>query len=181
MKGKIDSVESQICKGGTVIISEKYFFEIAVYKSKEDVYNSEMERERQEYLSKLMASRDEAPDSYAFAEKWFDEKNWYPWRYNQIIGWLRLYILGTQVRAEYFFIDAKRITRRIKDKKFLWCGKAFELNFDLPNSSSTIYSGICKALKGLSKKHPFKKGYIDLEAFYQIGPFVNWRTLIGLD
>lgn len=164
-----------------MIIQEKYFFEIAVYKSKKDVYNSEMERERQEYLSKLMASRDEAPDSYAFAEKWFDEKNWCPWRYNQIIGWLRLYILRAQVRAEYFFIDAKRITRRMKHKRFLWCGTAFELHIDASSSSPTIYADVCKALERLREKHPFKKGHIDLEAFYQLGPFVSWRELVGFD
>lgn len=137
-----------------------------------------MKQEKQRYLSKCQISRKESPETYKVAEQYFDRNYWAPWYYNQTIGWLQLYIIGTSIRCEYFFIDAKRITRRIKQKRFLWHGKAFELTPSPSDSSETIYKSICDAIKGLNSR-PFKGRYIDLEKFNNIGPFVNWRVLLG--
>lgn len=66
-------------------------------------------------------------------------------------------------------------------KKFQHFGKAFELSF-FPgqDSSAEIYSQVCRALENLGKEKPFKGRYLDLEALHNIGPFINWRSLIGL-
>ncbi len=104
------------------------------------------------------------------------------WRYTQAIGWIRLYVLGQQIRGEIWAVDAKRIDREMNKKKFQHLGKAFELSF-FPgeDSPAEIYSQVCHALERATKEKPFKGRYIDLEAFQNIGPFINWRGLVGLE
>ncbi|MBM3134699.1 MAG: hypothetical protein FJZ89_05300 [Chloroflexi bacterium] len=103
------------------------------------------------------------------------------WRYTQVIGWIRLYVLGNQIRGDTWFVDAKRIDREMNRKRFRHCEKAFELSFFPEDSSLDIYSQVCDALEKLTKEKPFKARYLDLEAFHNAGPFVNWRGLLGLE
>ena len=36
------------------------------------------------------------------------------WEYNEIIGYIRLYFFGTQVRGEYWGVNSKRVVRTRK-------------------------------------------------------------------
>jgi len=74
---------------------------------------------KQSFLDELPFSKEEGPDTYRLAEKSFD-RDWSPWYFNQAIGWLRLYVSGKSIKAEYYFIDAKRITKFVKNKRFLY-------------------------------------------------------------
>jgi hypothetical protein len=166
-------------------MSEKYFFEIAVYSCKENSFYNEFEKRKQKYFDWLYessggVSREQAPHSYGHAEERFFQK-YGCWHYNQAVGWIRLYVLGTQIRGEYYFVEAKRIRLLMKEKKFVWRGKAFELHFFPEDSSEKIHAEILVELELLHNERPFKGRYIDLEAFHEIASFINWRQLIGFD
>jgi hypothetical protein len=164
-------------------MNERHFFEIAVYSREEDSFYAEFSKIKQKYLDGLYirsggVSREQAPDTYAWAEERLF-KEYGCWRYNQAIGWIRLYVLGTQIRGAYYFVDAKQIRLLMKNKKFVWYGKAFELHFYPKDSSAKIYNEVRAELEALHNERPFKGRHIDLEAFYGAGEFINWRKLLG--
>jgi hypothetical protein len=159
------------------------FFEIPVYRCSLNVYLTELKKNRQNYLQYINTisgvPREEAPESYATAEYWFEQKHVTPWHYNQALGWLRLDKDHSSIKAEYYFVSANKVSKRLKHKRFFWEGKAFELHPVPRDSSSTIFESVLNAIKDLQKEQRFKNRYIDLEAFRNLGPFVNWRALLG--
>ena len=165
------------------IPNERYFFEIPVYICEEDAYCREREKAKQKFLENLYVkcngiSREQAPDIYPNAEYFFEYDYGGAWRYNQVIGWIRLYVLDWQIRGEIWFVKATRIRRNMRKKRYYWFGKAFELWFYDQDSSAEIYEEIYHTLEQLRDELPFKKRYIDIEASYNIGQHVDWHGLI---
>ncbi len=93
-----------------------YFFDLPVYRIPEDRYY----KERDEYVDRLMtrpttslnpstegrlSQQDEAMRSHLF------DSYGGVWRYIEIIGYVRLHLLGTQIRGEYWRVNKKRIVR----------------------------------------------------------------------
>ncbi len=68
-----------------------------------------------------------------------------PWEFNEIVGFIRLYFCGTQVRGEYFSSEKTR-TRRTRKKVFTFRAYklAAEVNFRPTSSSEEIYQCILK-------------------------------------
>jgi hypothetical protein len=139
-----------------------------------------METERKNSIKNLERSgvtREKAPESYDYAENYFDNHLWYSWSYNDIVGWIRLFICGTQLRGEYWWVSSKRIVPRGK-KEFEYFGKAFESENITSENSNQIFTVLCGELSQLSKERPFKGRYIDMELLLTLGPHINWRSLM---
>jgi len=163
-------------------MSEKYFFDIPIYRCTIERHAQEMENEKQRFLNLGLPYDDDIPESYVSGvEKRFEGSIWYPWRYNEIIGWIRLYAFGFQIGGEYWFIRAKRIRRDLRRKRIYFSGKAFEHSFHPYESAAKIYGEICFELGRLQDERPFQGRYLDLDTFRRIGPFIKWRHLIGFD
>lgn len=143
-------------------------------------HTEELARDKQRYLEPLERTKSVAPESYANAGNWFDRELWYPWRYNDVIGWLRLYRLGSQIRAELWFVNAKRINRGMK-KRFFLLGDAFELWFRPSQSEEDIRAEVLAELKRVAGKRPIKGRYLDLACFLVASPLLRWRALLGFD
>ena len=165
---------------------ERYLFEIGIYSCNPDRFFTERKEHLQKHLEWIThqfggITREQAPETFTSAETYFIKK-YGGWRYTQAIGWIRLFVLGRQIRGEIWVVNAKRIDRKMNKRKFQHYGKAFELSFFPGEDSSTdIYNQVCNALDRITKERPFKGRYIDLEAFHNIGPFINWRGLVGLE
>ena len=99
------------------------------------------------------------------------------WKYNEIIGYISIRADLNQIKAEYWFIDAKVIRRDIRRKVFKHINKAFEVWVRKPDTSNDIYEKVRNYLSDLLGRKPFKGRYIDLEAFNNLGPHVNWKEL----
>ncbi|MEO7215536.1 hypothetical protein [Mucilaginibacter sp.] len=71
-------------------MTEPIFFEIPIYRVPQSKHTQEQEQE------KIKVAKPEnkliAPESFRSAEAYFDREMWYPWRYNEIVGYLDLYI-----------------------------------------------------------------------------------------
>lgn len=160
---------------------DKHLFEIAIYRTSPNNYYSEMDTAKQSYLDKLHISIEKNSETYRVAEQHFDRDIWCPWYFNQAIGWLRLYVFRKSIRAEYYFIDAKSISKSVKYKRFLLQGKAFELNPSNSESSKDIYENIRDNIRNLNSEKPFKGRHIDIEKFENVGPHLNWRTILSFE
>lgn len=156
---------------------ESCFFEIPVYRCNQDTHAKEMKNKEIEYT--IEEYKETAPSSYQNMINYFNDTIWYPWKYNEIIGWIYLYVMGTQLRGEYYFTTAKRIGKGINKKKFKYCGKAFEHSLTCTDSSNEIFKEILTVLEKVNKNEtPFKKRYLDLRTFKTVGEFVDWKNLV---
>ncbi|QWF69667.1 hypothetical protein KEF85_09785 [Methylomonas paludis] len=153
----------------------QYFFDIPVYRLTKEAY----EAQRQAYIEANCKTDNINLKDYHF------NKFGGCWRYNEIIGYIRLHFLGDQIRGEYFRIKAKRITKtRKKTFEFDTWNLAPEIGLtdltpELEVSQLTndqIYS-VVKEYIDECRKELSKHSYIDTEVFDNIGEFIDWVGL----
>jgi hypothetical protein len=122
--------------------------------------------------------RGEARDWEIGAEDRFWTAYGMPWRFNQAVGWLRLYRLGFQLRADLWLLHGKRFLRRKAHKQFRLFDKAFEAWIDANMTEAEILAAITDELTDFQREWRHRKLVLDLEAFHQIAPCVRWRQLM---
>lgn len=162
-------------------MKENWFFEIPIYRYTPEKFSQECEKKMQRHKEWLYETsaipQANAPKVYRLAEERIRAEHGH-WQYNQIVGWLRLLAMRSQLQGEYYFVDAKRITKNVGSKQMVWQGKAFEVHIDPEQSSADIFDELCEALNHLQKEKPFKGHFLNMELFLNIGPYVDWRALI---
>ena len=155
-------------------MTEPIFFEIPIYRCNLTSHSAYMAAEEQKFAP--IENKEQFPGSYAFAYHYFHKEKWYSWRYNEIVGYLNLYIMGSQFRGDMWFIDKQRISKGIIKKRFKLFGKTFEKEIPKQKSSIEIFEFIIETLIHHNKKE-YKKYYFDLKTFKVIGQFVDWVEL----
>ena len=99
---------------------EKYIFDIPVYRLTEDEYYSKLKDYVGDkiYLgwpdSIIQEFYKRNPDNKIHVTDSLTKAYGGPWTYNEIIGFIRLHFLGSQIRGEYYEVDSKRITKTRK-------------------------------------------------------------------
>ena len=102
-----------------------------------------------------------------------------PWRYNQVIGWMRFYILGSQIRGELWLMVGKRFHRK-SHNQIRWIGKVFEIHSFPDESSEQIFERIEQEFEELQNKWRRKGRVMDLECFRTLAPCIDWRKLVDM-
>jgi len=152
------------------VSEKKYYekFEKAITKQTtlnlahfKDLFPLNFQEEHHRYLSKI---RERLSDSFK-------------WRYNEIVGYIGIYVLGNQIRAEYSYTEAKRIV--IKSKKtIIWIGKLFERSIYDKENSEEIFEILKEEIELVKKEKPFKKRFIDTSILYKTGRYINWSQIM---
>ena len=121
---------------------ESPFFDVPVYRIPEKHYYAD----RQNYVERTMFADPTMRDFYQrertiavqFEQHLIDRYGGC-WPFNEIIGYIRLHFLGSQVRGEYFGLQAKRITRtRTKLFEHKTHKLAPEINIEIEATNSDI-------------------------------------------
>ncbi|RBO86200.1 hypothetical protein [Marinomonas aquiplantarum] len=100
------------------------------------------------------------------------------WEFNEIVGFIRLHFLGSQIRGEYFSVKAKRITRtRKKIFEYSTHKLAPELNIGRDASNQEIFKVVSKYVADCYKELP-KGRFIDDGQLKSLGSFLDWRALL---
>lgn len=153
--------------------SEKYYEELKAYKNKHlhDGRNEDDKKLKEQFYEKY-------PEKKANFEEHIFKNFGGQWEYNEIIGYIKLYSVGNQIRGEYFQIDKKRITKTRK-KVFEWkCDKLVpEISFYRSETNEEIFNNICKYLNDCEKE--LNNRYIDLDNFLKIGKYLDWKKLLN--
>ena len=163
-----------------------FFFEIPIYRCDQNQHSKEMENDKEKYIATRFQFAQEIPQNIyegirTNAENEFNINHWYSWRYNEIIGWIRFYANGTRILGELWLVK-KRVSKNLINKRFRYVEMKFiELCLDGNESSINIYEKITNEIIQLSKKRFLRKRYIDTEVLQTIGPFIDWRHLLGLN
>jgi len=153
---------------------EPVFFEIPIYRTSIENYCIEMNNMREKYYGQFPGSR--AGRYFEGYADLIERTHWYPWNYNETIGFLNLYIFGSQLRVDFWLIPNQRISKGIHKKKFINYGKILEAQIDKTKSSVEIFEWIVSELSDLEKRK-FKRRHFDLRAFKVLGRYIDWKTL----
>lgn len=98
------------------------------------------------------------------------------WQFNEIIGFLRLHFLGSQVRAEWWSVKAKRITKT-RQKQFEYKSHKLAPETSIPSGATNkeIWAAILEHLDDCRKE--LKGRYVDSSLLEVIGPHMNWQAV----
>jgi hypothetical protein len=155
----------------------EHIIDIPVYRCTEVTHATEMENQRGRWLKGF--DQQTAPQTYARVERRWEQEYWYPWKFNEIVGYIRLYHTGwRQVKGDLHYVRAKRIVKGGKSKIYYRC-KIFEHRASEKHTSRAIYEDLLRGLERLTARRSLQQHYLDLEAFRKFGPLIDWRQLLG--
>lgn len=160
-----------------------YLVEIPIYWCEETTFNAKYEEKLKTNLEiekKILRAKgleyELSEDDRKLSHKILWEKSMGPWRFNHIVGWVRVYRHGDKLKGEYWSIEAKRFGLQLRKKPFVHQGKAFEIWPGDKETSEQIFNRMCQRLRTFGGE--LKGRTIDFETFENLGRFVNWRRLI---
>jgi hypothetical protein len=145
------------------------FFDVPVYRLPQDEYNRQLgafvERSLHPQLRDNSFMRQHLFDSYGGC-----------WRFNEIIGYIRLYFLGSQVRGEYFAVRRKRQVRT-RHKRLEWQTHklAPEVTIEQPITNMSVAGAVRQYLEDCKRELP--RRHVDLSVFEVVASHVCWRDL----
>ena len=161
-----------------------FFFDIPVYRIREESYEAQQE----DYVRSEM--KDDTPGQYVaimyannpdIRERERLMKNYGgPWQFNEIIGYIRLYFYGTQIRGEWWRTNSQKVTRS-RTKRFEYRDPKVTYEEEIPRGSTSrqIYDLIQKYLARAQAEKHVKRFYLDTSVFELIGRHVDWNALYG--
>jgi hypothetical protein len=159
------------------------WFDVPVYRLTKEEYELEQksfvrrEISKHGYNAQEMYRRD--PKEKEQMEKHLREVCGGCWLFNEIIGFIRLYFLSTQIRGEYWGVDAQRITRtRRKVFRFFELKVTFEEEIPAESTNEEIFNLILKYLERAQNECSLKDRYVDKSVFEYIGRHVDWNGLL---
>jgi hypothetical protein len=165
----------------------KFFYDLPIYRVSSERFDQDWEKYLQDSLYIWKDEPKERIDEFYKRNPdlkiKFTQDAWKmfggPWRYNEIIGYIRLHFLGDQIRGEYWLVKTKRITKtRKKIIDFLSHKVVPEKTIPRDATNSEIYE-LVMAYIGETKKY-LRKWYVDSENIEKIGKFIDWKSLINL-
>ena len=72
---------------------------IPIYRCTIEKHSSEMESAKKSIVKSCRA--EENTEAKIIIENAFDRDTWYPWRYNEIVGWVSLEISGNKLTGSF--------------------------------------------------------------------------------
>jgi len=160
-------------------MAECYLFDIPIYWCSQEKFNTDYAKRLKTHIEEF-----EINSGYPLTESLrisLEDSFWRsyiaPWRFNQIVGWLRIYKLGTQIRGELWYMNAKRAGRQLTKKQFSLKGKAFEIRVYPNETSAEVYSNLLGDIESFARTLR-RNEVLELQPFKELAPFVNWRELV---
>jgi hypothetical protein len=160
---------------------DSYMFDLAVYRCTQAKYETARHQTTAKRMERSGLSRERSPDSYRNAEEAFCDSYGGPWEFNEIVGWIRLYVRASHVGAHLWWVDAKRLQPKMRKTFYLTSlNSIFDTGFAPAVASDEIFSNTLSKLEKLATEKRFKGRYVDLQPFrswslYQLAGVVEVR------
>lgn len=165
-------------------MSIKYFYDLPVYRLPEERYY----RARDAHIDRILfPSNYPSSKTLRLIEK--DQPNINSgmrghletsyggcWKFNEIVGYIRLHFLGTQVRGEFYGLNRKRLVRtRTRTLELRSWTLADEVEILDPITSDSILTAVKQYITNCRRKLP--KRFIDVASFEALSNHVDWHAL----
>jgi hypothetical protein len=165
------------CKahGGTVLCVA----EIGMYRCSEQQHLERMSEAEQRLTTQAKSSEHVT----RILTEHFANHDWTPWLYNQVVGWLRIYVYPKKahcsacISGEYYAVDSKRLSASLKNKRFLWAAEAFAVVME-SETEAEIFNRITKEIQCWAKSERIRKITLDLTTWNNVGPFIDWERIL---
>lgn len=162
---------------------DKYIFDIPVYRKSPGEFDTEintaMEKRVEHIVSHDPERRRLDRETHQRVSHAVIAESGGPWQFNQIVGWLRLLVDGGKIGCHPWWLDSKRLSGRMKHKRYYLQTPSDILGIRLRNESADeIFDILLKRLSKKAEEPPCKNHYVDLDIFCRIGPFINWREML---
>ena len=159
------------------MVLRKVIFSIPIYFCSHADFSKRIERKKKEFDAKQKCSY--AFKRYGIVQEFRTIER--SWEYNQIIGWIEIYVNGTTLKADYWLIDASRITFNASRKCFEYRSKLADVSITYNKSNEEIVEDIKNFFRACQKgtySKKFKKYYIDIAQLYEWLGFLDIKALI---
>ena len=163
-----------------------YFFEIPVYRCSSEDHEHEQLGKRSLVIQNTRSLNIDAPNQITANTEHrmlvhYDKNQWESWNYNEIVGWIKLHTLGSQIRGELWLIR-QRITKVLKRKTFRFSGKLFEftphLYLDAAEYPERLPEHLVERIElGLSRLKPSTL-VPDFTCFRGASHYLNWQEML---
>ena len=160
-----------------------YIFDIPIYLRPESRYYTDLETATTRFLRKMFPSvespRERFPRQCESIATDFHKTFGGPWDFNQVVGWLRLYVERSAVGGHLWWVDAKRLQTRMRKTFYLVSPSNVLATWIKPeDQSGKIFAETLAQIESLSRQRSYNGRFFDLTAFRNLGPFVDWRGLL---
>lgn len=165
---------------------ERYFYDVPVYRLEEERYVDDLNRHIEstlfpdsDPLSSTLRERDRLnPSENSSFRDHIADKYGGCWLYNEIVGYIRLFFLGSQVRGEYFAISQRRAFRT-RHKTFVLKSLKLAPERQIPNTTAnlSIFEAVLQYINDCRKELP--RRHIDSRLLEAVGPHVDWQALLS--
>lgn len=147
---------------------EKYFYDLPVYR----LPRAEYYAARDAFVAERNPRRNDALLDH------LQQLYGGCWEFNEIVGYIRLHFLGTQVRGEYHATAKQRVVRtRTKTFEYQTHKLAPEVSIASPFHTKQILEAIREYIDKCKREIP--RRFVDTEKFEAIAPFVDWEALFS--
>ncbi|MGA2071562.1 MAG: hypothetical protein ABSG97_09455 [Sedimentisphaerales bacterium] len=165
-------------------MDELYFCDVPIYRITKSKYNEELNKYTDRfYEHPKLPTQEEIKAFYADNPKYeaiqkimLEREYGGRWRFNEIVGHIRLFFLGYQIRGELWLVNVKRFVKSRRKTFFHQPGFRPEVNISISSSNQEIFDCIIKLLNRVRPR--FKGRFIDSSIIEQIGPYIDWNSLL---
>lgn len=156
----------------------KYFFEIPIFRLSETEYNKSLQVKINRQIELYKKNTPGIMYDYTSIVLKNFEDDFSNYRYGELVGIIKLFILGNQIRGELYFVKQK-ITSSLKNKTWqLQEMKIFEFTIHQSFTSKKIYNLIIYNLDKYQKENKKLRGFhIDLSVFKNVGEHINYNKI----
>ena len=163
-----------------------YLFDLPIYRLSESNYVAEQNA----YIDKVMtasplpstpahpstARRLSGPDAALRDHLWHCYGG--AWQFNEVVGYLRVHLLGTQVRAEHWSVPRKRVVRtRRKTLEYVSHKLVSETELPVHGTNAEILSSVLAHVERC--RVAVAPRVLDTTLLENLGPLLNWRKLVA--
>lgn len=159
------------------MIIKKPIFSVPIYLCSQSVFYNKIDQKRKRDEKKYKGT-------HAFKKLGFPYEHRYEkteWKYDKIIGWIEFYLNGKTIKADYWFIKAKKISINLKSKQFENCGKISDVSVTNRKTNNEIIEDIkLFLLRCQEGKHieVFKKYYIDTSELIELLAYMDLKGMV---
>jgi hypothetical protein len=168
------------------LAGELYLFDVAVYREAKDRFyarvRARVEQRLYAAIDAFGLDRAALGSTVSSITEHVHGEMHSPWNFNQIVGWIQVYTMHTQIRGELWWTTERKVRTRPVKRRFRAEGKAFEHWVFGDETDEQISSDVLAHLQGCLKGPPYRRGiHVDTEGFENLASAIAWRKLLGFD
>ena len=159
------------------MIINKPIFSVPIYLCSETEFHMKIEQKEKQDKQKY-------EQTYAFKKLSIPYEHKYEkveWKYDKIIGWIEFYLNGKTIKANYWFIKAKKISINLKNKQFEYRNKIADVSATHIKTNNKIIEDIKLFLLSCQERKYikcFKNHYIYTTEIFKLLKYTDIKGMV---